>query len=120
MEHYLDAKKDFRRDMKTIRALAEAMVPNKLEKIIDGMIENVTLVWKEKEPKTKDDMEWFEPGRQRLVRHQLTTRVLAAVRAGVTPQTFFARIRSSYTDRQRQAPAPNLNQPLPPHPVVLH
>ena len=120
MEHYLDAKKDFRRDMKTIRALAEAMVPNKLEKIIDGMIENVTLVWKGKEPKTKDDMEWFEPGRQRLVRHQLTTRVLAAVRAGVTPQTFFARIRSSYTDRQRQAPAPNLNQPVPSNPVVLH
>ena len=41
MEHYLDVKKDFRRDMKTIRALAEAMLPNKLEKIIDCSADNL-------------------------------------------------------------------------------
>ena len=100
------AMKEYERDLEAARSRARDVIdmldPVKRAVKVDQMISEVAAV--RKRMRNSGDDEWFQPDRQRLVRHQLDWRLRHAAKSGCTQADFARNLTKLYTtEGQKQA-----------------
>ena len=103
---YRKTMKEYERDLEAARSRARDVIdmldPVKRAVKVDQMISEVAAV--RKRMRNSGDDEWFQPDRQRLVRHQLDWRLRHAAKSGCTQADFARNLTKLYTaEGQNQA-----------------